>query len=445
MKLKIISLVILSAAFFTVVAQQTEKVTPSLIGYLEYLPQGYHSNSEEYPVVISLHGIKEKGSASKNVDEIKESLDKVAHIGLPRYVASGQQYSFILISPQLKSNMHTWTGNYLMEVINHVKTYLRIDSRRIYLTGLSLGGGGLWEIASEYPDLFAAILPICSGYNDIRGAEAIAAANIPTWGFHGDADRVVGEYVTVNMINEINKNRPSPLAKLTILPGVGHAAWDKVYKETSALDWLLSFRKGSVQQPTNASPVANGGSDQTITLPSDRVTLKGQATDSDGTIDSYSWVKKSGGTVTLSEPNSTTTVVSDLSAGTYVFTFTARDNKGAFDSDDVTVVVKAANEEPVDNATPIAYSGKNRSIDLPTNSITIYGTGEDSDGSIVSYQWTKVRGGSVNMSGTGGAALSLSGLTEGIYVFKLTVTDDKGAVDTDAMLLAVRDKTISSK
>src|SRR5690606_18577110 len=157
--------VITTASLSMVSAQQTAKVTSSGIGYLEYLPKGYNSNSNKYPVVISLHGIKEKGTSSTDRNKVLADLPKVDNVGLPKYVAQGQQYPFILISPQLKSNQGNWSGSYVMQVLNHVKKQLRIDDRRIYLTGLSLGGFGVWKAAGDYPDVFAAIAPICAGGN----------------------------------------------------------------------------------------------------------------------------------------------------------------------------------------------------------------------------------------------------------------------------------------
>jgi hypothetical protein len=450
MKLKLIfALVVVIAALSNVNAQQTVKVTPKLTGYLEYLPQGYNSNTNKYPIVISLHGIKEKGTTSTNINDIKAGVAKVANVGLPKYVKYGQQYPFILISPQLKSNMGRWTGDYVVDVINYVKTYLRVDPSRIYLTGLSLGGGGVISVAAAHPNVFAGILPICMGYNVITGAQAIALSDVPSWGFHGDRDAIVSEAVTINMINAINKYKPSPLGKVTIFPGAGHVCWDKVYKETTALTWLLSCRNGSgttTPPPpvTNASPIAKAGIDKTITLPTNYTTLAGSATDSDGTIASYTWVKKSGGAASLSGTTSASMKASNLVAGTYVFTLTVKDNKGASDSDDVVVVVKSSTGGTVTNVAPIANSGANKTIYLPTTATTIYGSGKDTDGSIASYTWSMVRGGRVTMSGTTGTALKLSGLAAGNYVFRLTVKDNKGAVDTDDMLLVVRGSTIAS-
>jgi predicted peptidase len=174
-----LTLVIATIMFFSQAsAQQTAKMTSSGVGYMEYLPQGYNSNTNKYPVVIALHGIKEKGNTLADVP-------RVANVGLPKLVKYGQQYPFILISPQLKTTMSMWSGDYVMQVVNYVKTKLRIDEKRIYLTGLSLGGYGVWKVAAAYPSVFAAMVPICSGGNALSAACTIAKENVATWAFHG--------------------------------------------------------------------------------------------------------------------------------------------------------------------------------------------------------------------------------------------------------------------
>jgi hypothetical protein len=415
--------------FFTASAQQTAKMTPAGTGFLEYLPQGYSGNSNKYPIVIALHGIKEKGNTLADVA-------RVANVGLPKYVKYGSQYPFILISPQLKTTMGRWTGDYVMAVLNYVKTYLRVDPSRIYLTGLSLGGGGVWSVSTANPGVFAAILPICSGYNVLSGAAALANADVPIWGFHGDADATVSYMTTVNMVNAINNYKPSPLAKITIFPGLGHIIWDKVYKETTALTWLLSYKKGSVTTsptPTNASPVANAGTDKTITLPTTALTITGSATDSDGTIASYAWTKKAGGSATLSGTATSSLSLSGLAAGTYTFALTVKDNKGTSDSDDVLVTVKSSTT----NAAPIANAGADRKVVLPTTSTAITGSGKDSDGTIASYSWTKISGGSVSETGTTSSTLRLADLKTGSYTFRLTVKDNDGSTDSDDITVIV--------
>ena len=481
------TLAVLSTALLSMVsAQQTAKVTASGIGYLEYLPQGYHSNSNNYPVVISLHGIKEKGSRSTDRNRVLADLAKVDNVGLPKYVRFGERYPFILISPQLKGNYGTWPGSYVMQVLNHVKKYLRIDERRIYLTGLSLGGFGVWRTAGENPEVFAAIAPICPGGNALNKANDIAAANLPIWGFHGSNDRIVSYHVTTKMINAVNSapRKPNPLAKATIFHGQGHIIWDQAYQRTNLLDWMLSHRKGSApprdddgrdddddyenEEPdddegnengtpddkSNKAPVVEAGHNRTITLPANAVTVDGRANDADGKIISYHWSKISGRYARLNQAHRARLIATRLQEGTYVFRLTVKDNKGAASSDDVEVIVKRSRndnkpnkpreEKPRDNnsgknSRPVAYTGPDRVITLPTNSITINSQASDKDGHIVSYEWAKTYGRRASLSGANTPTVNISNLERGIYIFRLRVTDNDGAIRDDYFKITVND------
>lgn len=434
--IKLPSLAVAAIAAITMVpatAQQTAKVTPSGIGYLEYLPDGYHASNDKYPVVIFLHGYKEKGTSSTDAKLIQRDLPRVAYVGLPKYVKFGQKYPFILISPQLKSQYGSWPSSYVIEVLNDIKKTLRIDEKRIYLTGLSLGGFGVWKTAGDYPDIFAAIAPVCSGGNALDKAQAIARANVATWAFHGGSDNVVSATVTTNMVNAINSGpkKPDPLAKVTIFPGMGHIIWDKAYQNTDVLKWMLSVRKGGkiVSEPTNSLPVVNAGADKTLTLPSQSLTLEGIAKDADGQVTSYRWSKVSGGNAGLEVLSSSTLKLNDLEVGTYVFRLTVTDDDGASASDEVAVTVKPA--APVENHEPVANAGQDKRLKFPENSITIEGAANDEDGSIASYRWTQLSGRNAALTGTESKTLQVTGLEEGRYTFRLTVEDDKGASATD--------------
>jgi pimeloyl-ACP methyl ester carboxylesterase len=420
-------------------AQQTTEVTSTGIGYLQYLPDGYNANSDKYPVVIFLHGYKEKGTSSTDPKLVQRDLPRVAYVGLPKYVKFGQKYPFILISPQLKSQYGSWPPSYVAEVLNYVKKTLRIDDKRVYLTGLSLGGFGVWKTAGEYPDIFAAIAPVCSGGNALDKAQSIATANVATWAFHGGSDNVVSSTVTTNMVNAINAapKKPNPLAKVTIFPGMGHIIWDKAYENTDLLKWMLSSRKGgkSVSEPTNSPPVVNAGGDKTLSSPSQSLTLNGSATDADGQVTRYQWSKVSGGNVTLGGSSSSTLKLSDLEAGTYVFRFTATDNDGSSAADEVTVTVNPA--APIENHPPVANAGQDKRLKLPDNSISLEGSAQDQDGSITSYHWTQLSGGNAALEGTDSKTLQVSGLQEGVYTFRLSVKDDKGSSASDDVVVTV--------
>ena len=181
--------------------------------------------------------------------------------------------------------------------------------------------------------------------------------------------------------------------------------------------------------PVNVSPIADAGPDKNITLPVNSVVLNGNGSDSDGSIATYQWTKRSGpSTFSLSGQNSATLTASNLVAGTYIFRLTVTDNEGATHFDEVNVVVAP---ETVNQA-PVANAGSDKNITLPTNSTTLNGTGTDADGSISSFSWSQISGPSTaTISGSNTNTLSVSDLIEGIYVFELLVIDDKGATDTD--------------
>lgn len=423
---------------FVSFAQQTAKITSSNTAYLEYLPDGYNSNSDLYPLVISLHGIKEKGTTSTDPETLKSSVQRVANVGLPKYVKYGAKYKFILISPQLKTSYNTWPAAYVMDVINHVKKTLRVDPKRIYITGLSLGGFGAWTTLGANPEVFAAAVPICAGGNALTKACAIAGQDVPVWGFHGDKDYIVSYTVTTRMVNAINActPAPSPLAKATLFAGMGHVIWDKVYNETNALDWMLSFTNGSAPSSSNLPPLVDAGVDVVEYLPTNAAVCEGSASDPDGTVASYAWTQVSGPSAATLENKTTKSLkASNLKAGTYTFRLKATDDKGAYSNDDVKVIINSTT-----SSVPVVSAGVDQIITLPTNSLYLKGSASDADG-IASYSWTKVSGGTASLSGQTTSTLRAYNLVAGTYTFRLTAKDTKGYYKSDDVIVTVKSST----
>ena len=446
LKLNVALAVLGTVLCFVANAQQTAKITPSNIAYLEYLPQGYSGNTALYPLVISLHGIGERGTTSTDPATLKSSVQKVANVGLPKYVKSGKQYKFILISPQLKSSYGSWPASYVMDVINHVRRTLRVDPKRIYITGLSLGGFGTFTTLGAYPDVFAAALPICAGASALSKACAIANQNVPVWGFHGDADNIAHYSVTTKMISAINActPKPNPLAKATLFAGMNHGIWDKVYNQTNALDWMLSYTNGSATTspvPYSSAPVVSAGADQSIFLPTNSLYIQGSASDSDG-IGSYQWTKVSGGAASLSGQTTSKVRAYNLVAGTYVFRLTVKDMKGNMKSDDVALTVRSSTTSG--NLAPVANAGPDKTLMLPASSLKLLGSAKDNDGSIASYKWTQYGGPTTaTIAYSTSAACTISGLKAGNYYFRLTVKDNNGMSDDDNILVRVVNGTAS--
>jgi hypothetical protein len=191
----------------------------------------------------------------------------------------------------------------------------------------------------------------------------------------------------------------------------------------------------------NIPPIADAGANQTVILPDNNASLNGSgSSDPDGTITNYSWTKvsgPSGGNITSSAAANTT--VTNLVEGTYVFSLTVKDNRGKRATDEVTVTVTSATT----NVAPVARAGANQAIILPTNSVTLDGSNSsDADGNIASYFWTKVTGpvaGSITSPAS--AITTVTGLTEGTYIFRLTVKDNDGASATDDVSVTVNTAT----
>ncbi|WP_224997454.1 PA14 domain-containing protein [Cesiribacter sp. SM1] len=194
------------------------------------------------------------------------------------------------------------------------------------------------------------------------------------------------------------------------------------------------------QTTPNELPVVSAGADQTITLPADSLQLTASATDTDGKIVSVIWTKVNGPAADLSGVNTNTLKLAKLLEGTYTFRFAATDDAGAAQSDDVVVVVKPAPAAPVPpaNLPPVVDAGADRTITLPTNSLSLLATATDSDGTIASVKWTQISGPTATMAGQATNSLSLSNLTEGDYSFRFTATDDKAAVTADNVIVTVK-------
>jgi poly(3-hydroxybutyrate) depolymerase len=125
-----------------------------------------------------------------------------------------------------------------LEVLGQLRKEFSLDERRLYITGLSMGGYGTWDAIERHPALFAAAVPVCGG-----GDEALAARikDIPIWCFHGGADNVVPVGRSRNMIEAIKAAGGKP--KYTEYPGVGHNSWDKAYSEPELAGWLFAQRR----------------------------------------------------------------------------------------------------------------------------------------------------------------------------------------------------------
>ncbi len=210
---------------------------------------------KKYPVVLFLHGAGERG-----VDNRKQLLY------LPKMMATKPwrtRFPCFLVAPQCRSGQQwvnvSW-GNrestplakqpsqQLQMALEILETTIRdnpVDTSRVYLTGLSMGGYGTWELAMRKPELFAAVAPVCGG-GDERQADRLT--KLPLWAFHGDKDRAVPVIRSRTMIAALKKSGGRP--KYTEYAGAGHNVWTKAYSDSKGvIPWLFDQSRPKAGKP----------------------------------------------------------------------------------------------------------------------------------------------------------------------------------------------------
>lgn len=236
-------------------------------GFYEYLPQGYSSGTGTYPLIVFVHGLGELGDGSS------AQLPRVLANATPKqinegtfptsFTVKGQTFRFIVISPQFSA----WPApENVQDVIDYAVSHYRVDINRIYLTGLSMGGGVVWDYVGRnitYANRVAAIVPVAGAtYPWEPYAQTIAAGNIRIWATHNELDPSVSvnntiSYVTyVDNASKSNYVFPDSLAKKTIFAGVAsHDAWTKTYdlnfreNGLNIYEWMLLYKKSNVVLP----------------------------------------------------------------------------------------------------------------------------------------------------------------------------------------------------
>ncbi len=199
--------------------------------YLKYVPKDAVQD-EKLPLLIFMHGYGERGPVDGS------NLEKVAAHGYFKHIANGEEFPFIMVAPQCPDTGY-W-GGYIESVdkfLDRVIEENNVDTNRIYLTGLSMGGTATWLWAMSKPMRFAALAPVCGEGITWYGS---SLANIPIKAFHGDIDDVVSPHASLEMVSRINKSGGK--ASLTLFPGVKHNAWDYAY-DRKLIDWFAEQSK----------------------------------------------------------------------------------------------------------------------------------------------------------------------------------------------------------
>jgi predicted peptidase len=200
-------------------------IAPGNYPYQLFVPKGYLTDTaKQYPLLIFLHGSGERG----------DDVAKVKVHGPPKIAERDPAFPFLTVSPLLGTDQD-WDIDKLDKLVDHIAKAYRIDSTRVYLTGLSRGGHASWRWAIAEPRRFAAVAAV-AGRGNI--GEACRLMDLPVWAFHGDRDDVVipeGSFAMARAIRACGGRK----VRLTIYPDLGHNAWDPAYDDPALYAWLL--------------------------------------------------------------------------------------------------------------------------------------------------------------------------------------------------------------
>lgn len=456
-------------------------VNSNVAGFWQGVPAKYAQTTKKYPLIIFIHGIGELGT----------SINRMNCCGIPnhmynktfpaQFTVDGANYSFLVIAPQFKVRP---SASDVQSVMDYAKRRWRVDETRVYVTGLSMGGGSTWDWSAVYGQNAAAIVPVCGGTKPTTNlAQQIASKNLPIWGLYSTLDQPVPVqwgrdfFAWIDQYNTAYASK----TKLTIWTDVDHNhTWGRAFNPKTIVDgyniyqWMLLYKRGgTVSAPTapaptpaptpdpvpsptpapgNALPVARAGNDQVVPASWNWFpVLNGNpSTDSDGWISKYSWAKISGPACTITPIETGRSKVTGWTTGTYVFRVTVTDNKGATASDDIQITISESGtttpsvpsqpSSPVGgNTAPVAKSQADMTVPASWNWFPVLNGNfsTDSDGWITKYTWTKVSGPACSLTPESTGRAKVTGWTTGAYVFRITVTDNKGATNYHDLKITV--------
>lgn len=207
----------------------SQPVTTNItLHYLLHLPPTLN-NGSKHPLILFLHGSGRRGSDPE--------LLKTG--GLPKILETQPDFPFIVVSPQCAAD-DQWVFHSvdLRGLLDDVFQRYPVDTSRVYLTGLSMGGTGTWFVAAHYPHYFAAIAPVCG---DVHRKLAERLINLPVWAFHGELDDVVPaerSKILVEGLNYLGGN-----ARLTLYPDLSHDIGPRTYENPELYAWFLQHKR----------------------------------------------------------------------------------------------------------------------------------------------------------------------------------------------------------
>lgn len=206
------------------------------VNYLLYAPAAYGKDrARRWPLIVFLHGGGERG----------DDPELLTRQPLPKTLAVSTSFPAVVVSPQLPLRFIYWSDliDPVDVLVQRLERRYLIDSRRVYLTGLSTGGFGTWEYGLRHPRRFAALVPIAGGYRQGGVPRTICALrDVPIWAFHGASDTVVPPYDSEILVKAL-RACGSKVVRLTLYAGVDHyGSWPRAYADPALWRWLFSKR-----------------------------------------------------------------------------------------------------------------------------------------------------------------------------------------------------------
>lgn len=197
--------------------------------YNIFFPKKYKKGRQQaWPLIVFLHGAGERGN---NVNKVIERS--------PQKFIAKNNLPFVILSPQCNHGEY-WETEKVMHLIDLAIRQHAIDPYRIYLTGMSMGGFGTWQIANHYPEHFAAIVPICGGGSPYM---AFTLRNMPVWVFHGAKDTIIPILKSEEMVKSLRIEGNDVI--FTVYDDAGHDAWTEAYNNPKLYNWLLKHELNS--------------------------------------------------------------------------------------------------------------------------------------------------------------------------------------------------------
>jgi predicted peptidase len=199
--------------------------------YVVFVPHGY-TGEKAMPLILFLHGAGERGD-----DGQAPVMQGIANGGI-KFKSNEKTFPFFVVFPQCKVKGNWKAGgadaDRALAILDEVQKAYKIDDKRLYLTGLSMGGSGTWSLAAAHPDKWAAIAPICGG-GESSNADMIK--HIPCWCFCGDQDSAKLVENNRAMIKALKAAGGAP--RYSEFPFVGHNSWDSAYVTPELYTWFL--------------------------------------------------------------------------------------------------------------------------------------------------------------------------------------------------------------